>query len=225
MLLPLKLSIHSFRYFLDGGTTVLCAVDEAGREHTVTLSQHVFPQTDASNGFLPGRLYFDGSLVELRSLEESRILDLLRDAQVLPDARQAEPAEQARLSSEAIIFSSDIQQVLSRNPMDNLRALLESIVEFVESDSYLQFAVRVMAAADTTKYCMWVEWEPVEHNQVLVRLARLLGTGLQAARDFLDSGEPVAAKVTGLEAAEVVRRYTEVGLRLRTEPPLAWSIY
>jgi hypothetical protein len=206
MLLPSQLSIRSFRYFLDGGTTVLCAVDEGGREHTVTLSQHVFPQTDACNGFLPGRLYFDGSLVEFRSLKEARILDLLRVAQVLPYPRQAEPAEEARLSSEAIILSSDIQQVLSRNLTDNLRALLESIVEFVESDSYLQFAVRVMGAADTTAYSMWVEWEPAERNQVLVRLARLLGTGLQGARDFLDRGEPVAAKVTGLEAAEVVRR-------------------
>jgi hypothetical protein len=224
MVLPAKLTVHNFAYALDGGTTVLQATDEAGRDRVVMLAQHAFPQPSPSLGALPGRLYFDGVLVPLRSDLEAGLLSLLRVAEVRYSEPRHDQGERLQLSPNALILGEDIRQVLTRGPEDNIRALLAAVVEFVGSEAYLRFAERVEQAADPTRYTVWVAWDAGTRNQVVVRLGRVLGIGLQAARESLDRGAPLAKDVTALEVSELAGRYSAEGLALRVEPSFRWRL-
>jgi hypothetical protein len=93
-----------------------------------------------------------------------------------------------------------------------------------ESEAYLRFAERVEQAVDPTRYTVWVAWEPASRNQVIVRLGRVLGIGLQAAREVLDSGTPLADGVTALEVSELTGSYSAEALTLRVEPPFRWGL-
>jgi hypothetical protein len=222
--LPETLTVHNCAYALDGGTTVLQATDEAGCERFVMLVQHSFPQPSPSLGALPGRLYFDGELVPMRSHLEARLLELLQAAEVRYSGPPGHQGESIQLSPNALILSEDIRQVLSRGPVENIRALLAAVVEFVESEAYLRFAERVEQAADTTRYTIWVVWEPATRNHVVVRLGRVRGTGLQGARQLLDSEAPLVEGATALEVSEIARQYHAEGLVLRVEPAFRWRL-
>jgi|SRR5579862_2421141 len=224
MEIPARITVHDAAYLLDGGTTVLQATDEAGREHRVMLVQHALPGPSQSLGAVPGRLYFDGELVPMRSDLEAGLLALLRAAEVRYSAPAPDNGERIHLSPNALILGEDIRQVLSRSPEDNIRALLIAVVQFVESEEYLRFADRVEQAVDPTRYAVWVAWEPASRNQVVVRLWRVLGTGLQAAREFLDGGAPLADGVTALEVSELAGRYSAEELALRVEPTFRWRL-
>jgi hypothetical protein len=224
MVLPTRLTVYSFAYALDGGTTVLRATDEAGREHGLTLVQHAFPQPSPSLGAIPGRLYFDDELVPMRSDVETAVLVLLRGAEVRYSGLVPEHGERIQLSPNALVLGDDIRQVLARDPEENIRALVAEVIRFVESDHYLRFAERVEQAADPTRYTVWAAWESATRNRVVVRLGRLLGIGLQAAREMLDRGAPLAEGVSALEVAELVQRYAAEGLPLRIDPAYRWRL-
>jgi hypothetical protein len=224
MVLPAKLTVHNSAHALDGGTTVLLATDEAGRHRAVMLVQHACPQPNPSLEALPGRLYFDGELVPMRSDLEAGLLALLRSAEVQYFEPPNEQGERIQLSPNALIVGEDIRQVLTRGPEDNIRALLAAVVEFVESEAYLRFAERVEQAADPTRYTVWVAWDAETRNQIVVRLGRALGIGLHAARDSLDSGAPLAKDATALEVLEIAGRYSAEGLALRVEPTFRWRL-
>lgn len=223
MAFPHRLTIYNSAYALDGGTMVLQATDEAGRERVVMLVQHASLQPMTLDA-LPGRLYFDGELVPMRSDLENRVLALLCAAEVRYSGPFPDQDESIQLSPNALILDEDIRQVLSRSPEDNIRALLAALVEFVESEAYLRFAERVEQAADTTRYTVWVAWEPATRNQVAVWLGRVLGTGWQEARQLLDSGAPLAEEATALEVSELAGRYFAQGLALRVEPTFRWRL-
>ena len=224
MVLPARLTVHDCDYALDGGTTVLRATDEAGRAHDVMLVQHAFPQSSPSLGAIPGRLYFDDELVPMRSDVEAGVLALLRAAGVRYSGPLPEHGERIQPSPNALILGDDIRQVLTRGPEENIQGLLADVIQFVESDEYLRFAERVEQAADPTRYSVWAAWEPATRNQVVVRLGRVLGVGLQAARELLDRGTPLAAGVSALDVADLGQRYAEPGLRLRVEPAYRWRL-
>jgi hypothetical protein len=150
MMLPAKLTIHDSAYALDGGSTLLHAADEAAREHEVMLVQHALPDPDAALG-IPGRLYFDDELVPIRSDLEVRVLGLLRAAEIRPSHSPPDQSERIPLSPNALILGDDLRQVLSRGPEENMRALRAEVIEFIESEEYLRFAVRVEQAADATR--------------------------------------------------------------------------
>ncbi len=224
MMLPAKLTVHNSAYALDGGTTVLQATDEAGQDHAVMLVQHAFPQPSPSLGALPGRLYFDRELVPMRSDLEAGLVSLLRAAEVRYSQPRHDQGEHIQLSPNALILGEDIRRVLTRGPEDNIPALLAAVVEFVGSEAYLRFAERVEQAADPTRYTVWVAWDAGSRNQVVVRLGRVLGIGLQAARESLDSESPLVQDATALEVSELARRYSADGLALRVEPPFRWRL-
>ena len=219
---PRRLTFHNSMYLFDGGTTSLRATDEFDREHGVTLVQHAFARISPSLDLIPGRLYFDGSLVPMRSESEFEVLRLLGAAEI----RYIEPppyeGEQIQLSPNALMLSDEIRQTLARTPEENMRAQLASIISFVESDDYVRFAEKVEQAADPTLYSVWVVWESTIRNQVLVRLGRVLGIGLPAARELLDRSTPLAEEATALEVSALVDRYSAEGLNLRTEPEFRW---
>jgi hypothetical protein len=160
----------------------------------------------------------------MRSELESQVLALLRAAEVRYSGPPRHQGESLQLSPNALILGEDIRQVLSRGPEDNIRALVAGVVEFVESEAYLRFAERVEQATDTTRYTVWVAWEPATRNQVVVRLGRVLGAGLQGARQLLDSEAPLAEGATALEVSEIAQRYYAEGLTLRVEPAFRWRL-
>jgi hypothetical protein len=200
MVLPESLTVHSFWYSPDGGTTVLEASDEAGCEHVVMLVQHVSPEVTPHRDELPGRLYFDGELVPMRSDVETRVLALLRAA------------------------GTQSAGLLPDQDASDTRALLVSVIEFVESEEYLRFAERVEQAADTTRYTVWVVWEPATRDRVAVSLGRMLATAGKNACQLLDSAAPLAEAATALEVSELARRCSAHGLVLRVEPAFRWTI-
>lgn len=139
---PSKLVLHSYRYMLDGGTTILTGTDEKGRQHAVMLVQTLSPE--GSSFGVPGRLHFDGEPVPVRSDLESKVLILLVAAEV----RYTSPTDEEagggfKLSQNALILGDDIQQVLDRKPAENIRALRDQVVETVGSPSYVSFAAEV----------------------------------------------------------------------------------
>ena len=219
MQLPQTLTTCDSKYFLDGGTTILEAIDNTGCERSLMLVQHRFPTPSDGLELLPGRLYFSGELIEMRSEEESQLLHLLRTAEFQVKAPKDTSGTTIEIASDAIVFGDDIKDVLTRSPVDNLRALAEKIVQYVESEAYLKFSYRVAQAIDPNRYTVWIDWQPDNRNRVLVRLARVLGTGLPGATEFLDNETALATNATALEVGEIAAPYVAAGLTLRAEPP------
>src|SRR4051794_4924357 len=101
--LPTSLVLRSGNYCMDGGTTRLECADEAERPHVVMLVQRSFPGGRTFG--IPGRLYFDGELVPMRSEAESRLLALLGAAEVRRAPRPAEPPGERVISPDALVLS------------------------------------------------------------------------------------------------------------------------
>lgn len=224
MAFPQRLSIHNSAFALDGGTTCLQAVDEAGREHAVTLVQHAFPQASRSLDALPGRLYFDGELVPMRSALEAEVLQLLRTAEIRYHATLPERGETFQLSPNALIFGEDIRAALTSGPEENMRAMTARIIDFVASEQYLQFAERVEQAADETRYTVRIACDAANRKQALVRLGQADGIGLQAAREMLEQRRPLAENLSALEVSKLADRYRAVGLDVEVEPAFRWKL-
>jgi hypothetical protein len=109
--LPTTLTIYTGAFALDGGTTHLSAKDAASNDHRVLLIQHAFARPDAPPQAIPGRLYFDGELIAVRSALEGALLQLLRSATVrVKDEPQAEHRD--RISPKALILGEDIKRVV-----------------------------------------------------------------------------------------------------------------
>jgi ribosomal protein L7/L12 len=222
--LPTRLTLRNSAFALDGGTSSLKATDEAGRHHGVMLVQPSRPEASPSFDAVPGRLYFDGQLVPIRSQQEATILSLLKLAEVRYEGYPPFPGETIRLSPNALILGDDIREVFTRGPEDNIRALTAKVVAFVESDEYLFFADRVQQGKDDTRYAVWVVWDDATFGKAVVKVKQLLGVGLKEARDHVQQERPVA---TGLRAPEVVewaRKFREADLDVRTEPAFRWRL-
>jgi hypothetical protein len=141
--LPSRIVVRDSAYALDGGTIHLRATDERGRELSILLVQHAFPQASPSMDLIPGRLYFGSKLVPIRSELEERVLRLLSEAEV--QAPPPPPPQPPRKNT--LIVGDDIKAFMSRTPEENCRAFLREIVEFVRSERYVTFAAEVERAA------------------------------------------------------------------------------
>jgi hypothetical protein len=119
--LPAALTICNSAAAADGGSLALLAVDEHGKEHSVVLVQHAFAKFDTPPHSIPGRLYFDGEIVEVRSTTEGALLELLRNADV-------------RLNDE------ERRHGVAGGPEEARRATVQAIVDFVASVHYVAFA-------------------------------------------------------------------------------------
>jgi len=97
---------------------------------------------------------------------------------------------------------------------DLVQSIVNTVVEFVESEAYLRFAERVEQAKDTNRYDVHVVWDAATLKQSVVRLNQILRVGYLAARKLLEEHEPVARGVSALEASDVAARYRAVGLEV-----------
>lgn len=196
MPLPSQLVIHESVLTMDGGTVTLLAKDEKGRDHTVRLVQHGFPGR-SSGGEVPGRLYFDGELVPIRSEFESRVLSLLRAADV---------TDAGHLPNRVGWLSAG------------------RIVRYVESDEYLFFADRVEQQQDDARYALWVVWDDATFGKAVVRVKQLLNLGLKEAREHVQQERAVAAGLRAPAVVDWARRFREAGLGVRVEPAFRWRL-
>ncbi len=197
MTLPFHLVIHESVFTMDGGTTTLLAKDATGREHTVRLVQHAFPNPRGSTDEVPGRLYFDGELVPVRSEFEEHLLRLLRSADV---------TEGGRLGN-----------------MVGWLAATE-VVRYVSSDEYLSFAERVEQATDKTLYDLWVAWADGTFGWAVMRTRQLLNLTVEEAGARVEQGRPVATGLAAPEVVEWAERYRLFELGVRVVPEFRWRL-
>ena len=133
--LPTSITLVESNYWLDGGSTTLHAVSESGTEHLIHLNQRRMPGSKN-----PGRLLFDYTLIPVRSDAETRIIELLRSAKV--DADEGAPPTQPKNR-----LGDDIKNVLENSPAANIEEFRREIIEYLQSDEYLEIA-RTGAVAD-----------------------------------------------------------------------------
>ena len=188
------------------------------------LVQHAFPARSPSFDAIPGRLYFDGELVPMRSQLEADVLTLLRNAEVKCLGTKQTYGERYELAPNALILGDDLRQILTSDPEVSLRSQIAAMIRFIESDKYVQFALRVEQAADLSRYTVWPAWDPAHRKHVAVRLGRVLGIGLQSADQYLDRGTPLAESISALEVFELAKRYAAEGLAMRVEPAFPWPL-
>jgi len=128
---------------LDGGTIYLRVRASDETYHLIHLTQRVFLGS-LSPQALPGRLYWDGSLVPIRSPLERDILAKLRAStlaeeptlQMYPPAVSQQPPEASRQSTQ----TAESRECVAQFVLGCSRQL----VTFVESVRYLHLACRVM---------------------------------------------------------------------------------
>lgn len=138
MNLPSHLEITDASYALDGGTTTLFATDEVGAAHRIMLVQHVFTEQTSNAKRLPGRLYFDGDPVLVRSEYESDLIRLLRAAQLAPSSIVCPGSKQ--LTEPFGVAGHDLKRLLTSTPEENLSRLVSDLISFVESEVYVSVA-------------------------------------------------------------------------------------
>jgi hypothetical protein len=140
MTLPSRLILYSCAYATDGGTQLLLATDEDGRQHSVRLNQHALPVSNPEDDQIPGRLYFDDKLIPIRSQAEANVLTLLRSAEI---ASPGFVKERSPRPSPMLVIGQDIKDFLEQTPLEARLAMTKAVIEFVESDEYLRFAERL----------------------------------------------------------------------------------
>jgi hypothetical protein len=134
------LTIVDGAYALDGGSIFLAFRDNDGVQHQLLLVQHRLPM-DPSDPRNPGRLYLDNQIIQVRSDEETRLLSQIKAAvitPVLPDLQ--EPKQE---TGPVVVLGEDIADFMAAaraSPRAAIQHLVDSLVQFVESEEYPKLA-------------------------------------------------------------------------------------
>jgi hypothetical protein len=115
--LPASLTIRNSAACGDGGTVALSAIDESNNAHSIVLIQHAFAKFDTPAAAIPGRLYFDGQIVDVRSTSESTLLDLLKN-----EAKRVGEGERETTLQHIIDRVASVEYVAFAAIMDEMRA-------------------------------------------------------------------------------------------------------
>jgi hypothetical protein len=143
----MRIVVRDCGMMLDGGTVLLSATDEAGREVSIMLVSSL----GGSSTRVSGRLYFDGDLVPMRSEREAGILKLLSEAKV--DAPRLPPS---RRTSRMAIIGNDIKEFFEQTPDENCKVFIRRILEAVQSENYLRLATdEERALAEEANHDEW----------------------------------------------------------------------
>ena len=136
MQIPAQITLVNAYFYLDGGTIDLRAVGSDGVKHSIQLNQRAFGDSYTN----PGRLVFNGELVEVRSDTELQIIQLLKAAEFDHAVRPGDREGQGTISENAFVLSDDIKQLRDSSPQQNLLRFRNEIVAFVESEEYVRIA-------------------------------------------------------------------------------------
>jgi hypothetical protein len=172
----------------------------------------------------------DGGTIFLRAIDETDREHRIVLAQHAFPRRPSTDSVPGRLyfDDHLVPLRSELEarvlSLLRSSPVEDdlLQTFVARIIEFVESDHYLQFAARVEQAADETKYDVRLAWDAETRNRVVVRLASFLGVGLRAAREMVQQDRPLAEGVSALAVADLAARYRSAGLGIRVHPEYRW---
>ena len=138
--LPSGFVVENGAFATDGGSIALHVRDFEGSEHSILLQQHLFLEQE-NPVRIPGRLYYDGVLVPIKSEMESRILAALRKASL----KSGDPAraEVRHGSNPGMIAGDDIKEYMSKldeSPEAALAHLVRELIAYVESSDYEELA-------------------------------------------------------------------------------------
>ena len=127
----------------DGGSISLLLSDPHGSKHTVLLSQHLLPYRGFPGERIPGRLFFNGSLVEIRSKDELTIISALKKADIETPTPKKNRFNNIDTEQPGMVVGDDIKNYYSKiaeGPEAALRHLVCSLIGYVESEEYVVFA-------------------------------------------------------------------------------------
>lgn len=143
MNVPGNIIIRFGAFATDGGSIHIQIEGTDGEKHYLLLSQHRLPPSGMPGEKIPGRLYYDGALIDIRSEEESAIISALKTAEFNPPVSDNPPKEKQATSTSSgqagMIVGDDIKDYYSKikkGPAAALRHLAEQVIEFVESEEY-----------------------------------------------------------------------------------------
>lgn len=139
MQIPEQLLVVDGAYASDGGSTYLGVRDSGGTQHDIMLWQHMFTD-EPDPKRLPGRLYLDGALVAVRSDEERQLIRALRAAQIDGPAGESPPKKER---GPGMIIGKDLQDyqaAIDEGPAAAMAFLVRGVVDWVESEAYVELA-------------------------------------------------------------------------------------
>jgi hypothetical protein len=143
MSLPRQFTIVDGAYALDGGSIFLAFRGDDDVQHELVLVQHRIPM-DLSDPRNPERLYLDNQIIQVRSVEELRLLSDIKTASISP--LYPEHREPKGETGPVHVLSEDIAEFMAAtraSPKAAIQHLVDSLVEFVESEKYVQLAARL----------------------------------------------------------------------------------
>lgn len=192
------LTVENAAYALDGGSIMLSARDGGGVQHSILLVQHAF--RDAPSGErLPGRLYFDGKLLPIRSQAEKTLIRALRAAEI-GVGLEATTRSDGLARENALVLGEDVGAYLSavsRGPIEATRHLIEDLASYVESEEYVKLAAEIESASIRSVLIL----KAPGNNRVAVMkvLRHALRLSLKEAKSLIERSEPELARGSKLE--------------------------
>ena len=142
---PDKLTLTEGYYLTDGGTIVLVGEAPDGARHQITLAQSRFLKVYDPN-LLPGRLYFNGQMVPVRSSLEEYIITLLKSSQVIDPPQEPGKPGTPFGDGPVVIVGDDLKEYyakLAEGQHAVIRHLIEQLVKFVESRKYVRLSKKI----------------------------------------------------------------------------------
>lgn len=143
MNIPSTITILNGAFASDGGSISLLLSDPLGDKHNVLLSQHLLPPGGFPGERLSGRLFFDGSLIEIRSVDELTIISALKKANIETPTPVMNPLNANDTVQPGMVVGDDIKDYYSKiaeGPEAALRHLVCELIGYVESQEYVTYA-------------------------------------------------------------------------------------
>lgn len=143
VIIPDSISVLEGAFATDGGSITLLLSDPAGNRHSLLLSQHLLPFGGYPGERWPGRLFFDGKIIGVRSEEEASIVSALKQADIKPPSSTPRGVDLPGEEGPSMIVGDDIMSYFTKvaeGPEAALRHLVTEVIEYVRSEDYVTLA-------------------------------------------------------------------------------------
>jgi hypothetical protein len=141
--LPAAIIIIDGAFATDGGSISLLVSDTEGQRHEILLTQHLLLPSGYPGERKTGRLYFDGSIVAVRSDQERSLISMLKSAEMEVPSPEGEHPGIISRDQPGMIVGDDIAAYYSKieeGPEAALRHLVQALIDYVESPEYVTYA-------------------------------------------------------------------------------------
>lgn len=141
-----KLIILDFGLVLDGGTIEFYCEDN-GKYFWLKLVQHVEFMEPFEDGWIPGALYLNDSLIDIDSLYEKKIIEGLKNCTIKEQLYEVNDFENSCMNNDkTIVFGDDLNRQYNawkKSPGHAVEQFVSDSLEFLESDDYRQIAAKI----------------------------------------------------------------------------------